>query len=185
MNAILEYDYPKYGVSSFTRYLARTISNTLQPTSHQKIAYQRLYSRMRPLQGFDEAEPGWIDRIAATAPPPFAAAINHDLLEVIRDVIPRLPSPQQRSTAMWMLQRIRATGELPFAWEVAQKQRPPVSRERGRQIMEATLNNIRSQIEADYPQLADDGINGWEQFRRAFDDSHQKVRLDRPNGFRR
>ena len=41
MNAILEYDYPKYGVSSFTPYLARTISNTLQPTSHQKKAYQR------------------------------------------------------------------------------------------------------------------------------------------------
>ena len=66
MNAVLDYDYPKYGVSSFTRYLARTIGNTLQPTSHQKKAYQRLYARTRPLQGLDEANSGWIDRIAAT-----------------------------------------------------------------------------------------------------------------------
>jgi hypothetical protein len=35
--------------------------------------------------------------------------------------------------------------------------------------MEATVNSIRRQIEADYPQLAADGLNGWEDFKKAFD----------------
>ncbi len=47
-------------------------------------------------------------------------------------------------------------------------QRPPVSNERGRQIMEATVDSIRRQIEADYPQLAEQGVNGWEEFKKAF-----------------
>ena len=34
--------------------------------------------------------------------------------------------------------------------------------------MKATVNNIRRLIEAAYPQLAEQGINGWEEFRLAF-----------------
>ena len=67
-----------------------------------------------------------------------------------------------------MIDRILTTGELPMAREAAQMQRPPVSRERGRQIMEATVDSIRRQIEADYPQLAEQGVNGWEEFKKAF-----------------
>jgi hypothetical protein len=67
-----------------------------------------------------------------------------------------------------MVKRILTTGELPIAREAARIQRPRVSRERGRQIMEATVNSIRCQIEADYPQLAEGGINGWEEFKRVF-----------------
>ena len=55
-----------------------------------------------------------------------------------------------------------------MAREAAQMQRPRVSRERGRQIMEATVDSIRRQIEADYPQLAEQGLKGWHEFKEAF-----------------
>ena len=55
-----------------------------------------------------------------------------------------------------------------MAREAADCQRPRVSRERGPQILEATVDSIRQQIEADYPQLAAQGINGWESFKAAF-----------------
>jgi len=103
-----------------------------------------------------------------TAPPPEAAAINHELLELVQSVIPRLPTAQQRDTAAWMIERMLTTGELPMAREAAEVQQPRVSRERGRQIMEATMDSIREQIEAEYPQLAGQGVNGWDHFKEAF-----------------
>lgn len=66
------------------------------------------------------------------------------------------------------MEHILSTGELPIAREAAQIQRPRVSRERGRQIMQKTLDSIHEQIEAEYPQLAEQGINGWEDFKEAF-----------------
>jgi len=167
MNAILEYDYKTVGVGAFSHYLARAISNALLLTHKQDRTYRRIEARTRPIHESDEerAGRGWADR---TASPPEVAAINRELLEVVRSVIPRLPSPQQRVTAAWMIDRILTTGELPMAREAAQLQRPRVSRERGRQIMEATLDSIRRQIEAEYPQLAEQGVNGWEQFKEAF-----------------
>jgi hypothetical protein len=108
---------------------------------------------------------GWVDY---TAPRPETAVIDHELLDVVRSVIPCLPTEQQRYTAAWMIDRILATGELPLAREIAQIQSPPVSRERGRQILEETVNGILRQIEADYPQLASHGVNGWEGFKQAF-----------------
>ncbi|HTU19163.1 MAG TPA: hypothetical protein VMG10_13970 [Gemmataceae bacterium] len=164
MNAILEYDYGKYGVAAFTPYLARSIRNSLSPTPKQDRTFRRVEARTGTLRDAEEegAGRGWVDRTAA---PPEAAAINHDLLEVVQSVIPHLPSPQHRRTASWMIERILTTGELPMAREAAEIQRPRVSRERGRQIMEATVDSIREQIEAEYPQLAQQGINGWEQFK--------------------
>lgn len=166
MRAILEYDYNACGVDAFSSYLARAITNALLPTRKLDRTYQRVEVRTRPLHEPDEHRAGrdWVDRAAR---PPEAAAINRELLEVVQSVIPRLPSPQHRFTADWMIGRILATGELPLAREVAHIQRPRVSRERGLQILEATVNNIRRQIEADYPQLAEQGINGWEQFKKA------------------
>ena len=99
---------------------------------------------------------------------PEAVAINHELLEIVQSVIPDLPTDQQRNTAAWMIERILNTGELPMIREAAQMQRPRVSTERGRQVMKATVNNIRRLIEAAYPQLAEQGINGWDEFRLAF-----------------
>ena len=158
-NAILEYDYQKLRVVAFTPYLARAITNALAATPKQKKTYNRVESRTRPIHRRDEdgPEPSWVDR---TAPRPDTAAINRELLEVVRTVIPNLPTQQQRDTAAWMIERILETGELPIAREAARIQRPRVSRERGRQIMEATVNSIRRQIEEDYPQLAEHGING-------------------------
>ncbi len=108
-------------------------------------------------------KPEWVDR---KAEPPESTAINHDLLEVVRSVIPRLPTQQQRITAAFIIQRILETGERPIGAEVAQAQN--VSRQRAAQIIPETLNSIREQIEIDYPQLAEDGINGWEEFKRVF-----------------
>ncbi len=167
MNAILEYDYDACGVAAFSHYLARAINNALSPTPKQAKTYRRIEARTGTLSGPDEerASRGWVDR---TASPPEAAAINRELLDVVQNVIPHLPTAQQRDTAAWMIDRILTTGELPVAREAARIQRPPVSRERGRQIMEATLDSIRRQIEAEYPQLAEQGINGWEEFKEAF-----------------
>ena len=167
MNAILVYDYGAYGVEAFSPYLARAIRNALAPTPRQNRFFRRVESRLGTLDDSDEegAERGWVDR---TAPPPEAAAINHELLEVIQSVIPRLPTEQQRRTAAWMIERILTTGEFPIAHEAAEVQEPRVSRERGRQIMQKTLDSIREQIEAEYPQLAGQGINGWNEFKAAF-----------------
>ena len=175
MNAILEYDYDACGVAAFSPYLARAISNALLLTRKQDKTFRRVEARTGTLRDPDEegAGRGWVDR---TASPPEAAAINHELLEVVQSVIPHLPSPQQRRTAAWIIDHILTTGESPIAREAAQMQRPPVSRERGRQIMEATVDSICRQIEADYPQLAEQGVNGWEEFKAAFPDNRARNR---------
>ena len=175
MNAILEYDYEACGVAAFSHYLARAVSNALVLTRKQDKAFRRVEARTGPLRDPDEKGAGraWVDR---TASPPEAAAIDHELLQVVQSVIPRLPSPQQRRTAAWMIDRILTTGEWPMAREAAQIQRPRVSRERGRQIMEATVDSIRRQIEAEYPQLAEQGVNGWEEFKAAFPDNRARNR---------
>jgi hypothetical protein len=167
MNAILEYDYDVSGVAAFSHYLARAISNALVLPSKEDKTFRQVEARTGSLHGPDGEGAGrsWVDRKAS---PPEARAINRELLEVVQSVIPHLPSPQQRLTATWMIERILTTGELPMAREAAQIQRPRVSRERGRQIMEATLDSIRQRIEAEYPQLAEQGINGWEEFKEAF-----------------
>lgn len=167
MSAILQYDYNTSGVDAFTHYLSRAITNALAPTPKEKKTYRRVDSRTRPIHRHDQdgPQPGWVDR---TARPPEAVAINRELIDIVRSVIPNLPTAQQRDTAAWMIDRIIDTGELPMAREAARIQRPRVSRERGRQIMEKTIDSIRRQIEEDYPQLAEQGINGWEQFKSAF-----------------
>ena len=90
MNAILEYDYAACGVAAFSPYLARAITNALLPTRKQDRTYRRVEARTGTLHERDEdgAGRGWVDR---TAPRPEAAAINRELLEVVRSVIPRLP----------------------------------------------------------------------------------------------
>jgi len=167
MNAILQYDYKVCGVDAFTAYLARAITNALLATPKEKKIYKRVEARTRPIHRRDEdgTEPSWVDR---TAPHPETAAIDRELLEVVRSVIPDLPTQQQRDTAAWMIERILDTGELPMAHEAARIQRPRVSRERGRQVMEKTINSIRRHIEERYPQLAEDGLNGWAEFKEAF-----------------
>ncbi|HWG46128.1 MAG TPA: hypothetical protein VN688_25425 [Gemmataceae bacterium] len=167
MNAILEYDYDACGVAAFSPYLARAITNALLLTRKQDKIFRRIEARTGTLRDPDEegAGRGWVDR---TALPSEASAINHELLEVVQRVIAHLSSPQQRLTTAWIIDHILTTGELPIAREVAQRQRPPVSRERGRQIMEATVDSICRQIEADYPQLAEQGLGSWEVFKKAF-----------------
>jgi len=167
MNAILEYDYRASGVGAFSSYLTRAITFALRPTRKQGKTYRRVETRTKTLGHSDESGAGqsWVDR---TTPRPETTAVNRELLEVVQRVIPHLPTAQQRLTAAWIIDHILTTGELPIAREVAQMQRPRVSRERGRQILEATVDSIRRQIEADYPQLAEQGLNGWEEFKRAF-----------------
>jgi hypothetical protein len=168
MNAILTYDYRQCGVRAFTHYLAGAITNALQPTPKQRMTYRRVYARMMPMQGRDEDGPGhqWVDRQAKR---PETAPINHELLEVLQDVIAYLPKEQHRFTANWVIAHILSTGEMPTAREIAAAQHPQVSRERGRVIFTETINGIRHLIEERYPQLAEQGVNGWEEFRKAFD----------------
>ena len=172
VNAILTYDYRTCGVAAFSEYLARAVTNALLPTPKQEKTYRRVVARTQSIHEHERngTAQSWVDR---TAPRPETTVINRELLEVVRNVIPRLPTPQQRDTGTWMIDRILATGELPMAREVAQMQQPPVSRERGRQIMEATVDSIRRQIEADYPQLAEQGVNGWDAFKQAFTRTNQ------------
>ncbi len=183
MNAILKYDYAKRGVDAFTPYLTAAIRNALQQTPKEHKTYQRIYAGMQSMHGRDDDArgKGWVDR---TVPRPEAAAINRELLEVVQSVIPRLPTAQQRDTAAWLFDRILATGELPMTREVAQRQQPPVSGERGRQIMEETVDSIRRQIEADYPQLAAEGINGWVEFKKAFTRTNLNTRRADPGNDR-
>jgi hypothetical protein len=68
-----------------------------------------------------------------------------------------------------VIAHILATGEMPSAREIAAAQQPQVSRERGRVIFMETVNGIRRLIEEHYPQLAEQGVNGWEEFRKVFD----------------
>src|SRR5579875_939376 len=91
MSAILQYDYKTAGVDAFTHYLARAISNALLPTPKEKRTYRRVESRMHPidLRDQDVVESGWVDRKAAR---PEAVAINHELIELVRSVIPDLPT---------------------------------------------------------------------------------------------
>ena len=168
MNAILTYDYRQYGVRAFTHYLTRAITNALQPTPKQRMTYRRVYARMVPMQGRDEDGAGnqWVDRLAKR---PEAAPINRELLEVLQDVIAYLPKEQQRVTANLVVAHILATGEMPTAREIAAAQQPQVSRERGRVLFMETINGIRRLIEERYPQLAGQGVNGWDEFRQAFD----------------
>ena len=177
INAILAYDYPRHGVRAFSAYLGRAATNALSPTPKQKRIYRRVEARLRSLDDHaeDRSRRDWVDR---AAPRSETVAINRELLDVVRSVIPRLPTEQQRETAAWMIDRILNSGELPMAREAAQIQKPRVSRERGRQIMEATVDSIRRQIEEDYPQLAAQGINGWEEFRRAFNRTTAYARND-------
>lgn len=181
MGAILQYDYNACGVDAFTHYLARAITNALLPTPKEKKTNRRVESRMRPIHKRDEdgQEPGWVDR---TTPRPEAVAINRDLIEIVKSVIPRLTTAQQRVTAAWMIDHILDTGELPMAREAARIQRPRVSRERGRQIMEKTIESIRQQIEASYPQLAEQGINGWEEFKEVFTRTRPAAQIAAGNG---
>jgi len=168
MNAILTYDYRRYGGRAFTHYLASAITNALQPTPKQRMTYRRVDARIQPMQGRNGEEAGhlWVDRQAER---PETAPINHELLQVLQDVIAYLPKEQQRFTAKWVITHILATGEMPTAREIAAAQQPPVSRERGRVIFMETVNGIRRLIEERYPQLAEQGVNGWEEFRQAFD----------------
>ena len=75
----------------------------------EKILQARVESRLRRIHKRDEdrPEPSWVDR---TAPRPEAAAINHELLEIVQGVIPDLPTEQQRNTAAWMIERILNAG---------------------------------------------------------------------------
>ncbi len=118
MNAILAYDYRTCGVAAFSEYLARAITNALLPTPKQEKTYRRVEARTQSIHEHDRngAAQSWVDR---TAPRPETTAINRELLEVVRNVIPRLPTPQQRDTAAWMIDRILATGELPLVGEAA------------------------------------------------------------------
>ena len=123
MNAILEYDYRASGVAAFSHYLARAINNALMPTRKQDRAYRRVEARtgrLRSRRRGGGTEPGWIER----RPAPEAAAIDHELLEVVQSVIPRLPSPSSAGRAAWMIDRILTTGEWPMAREVAQLTAP-------------------------------------------------------------
>jgi hypothetical protein len=162
MSAILKYDYPRFGTAAFTHYLSQAIHNALQPTATQKKAYQRVYSRVRP-EPLAEAEPGCADRRQKSPP---ADAIDHELLEVVRGVIPRLPKPRQRATAAWMVEHILATGERPTTLDMARMQ--GVTHQRASQIMEETVNSLGRQIAADYPQLAEGGVGGWKEFKTVF-----------------
>lgn len=183
VNAILEYDYDTYGAAAFTRYLDRAISNSLQQTPKERKTYQRVYAGIQPLhgRGEDGARREWVER---RAPAPEAATINQDLLEVVRSVIPHLPSQQQRFTAAWMIEHILATGERPSVEEVAQAQQPPVSKQRASQILAETVNSIRYRIEAEYPQLAGQGVNGWAEFKKVLTRASPNADRDGPGNGR-
>jgi hypothetical protein len=161
MGAILHYDYRKYGVHAFTTYLTRAIDNSLHQTLKQQKNYQRIDSRTRRIP--DDAEPQWIDRNAES---PEAAAINHELLEVVRSVLPRLHR-QQRITAEFIIGRILETGKRPTFVEIARDAyETPVSKQRAAQVMIETMNNLERAIQEKYPQLAEEGVNGWKEFRK-------------------
>ena len=179
MNAILEYRYADLGVAAFSPYLARAVTNALHPANMQTKTGRELERRMAALALPEDCKDAvrWVDR---SAPAPEAKAIESDLLKVVKRVIPRLPTAQQRMTAKWMIAQILNTGALPVSGDVARIQQPPLSRQRGSQIMKATVENLSQMIEADCPQLAEHGIHGWEDFQRAFDPP-QLARQDRPS----
>lgn len=161
MGAILNYDYREYGVHAFTTYLTRAIDNSLHQTPKQQKTYQRIDSRTHRIP--DDAEPHWVDKHAES---PESAAINHELLEVVQSILPRLHR-QQRITAEFIIGRILETGKRPTAVEIAQEAyETPVSKQRAAQIAEEALDNIEQAIREKYPQLARDGVNGWKDFRK-------------------
>ena len=171
MGAILGYDYGKHGIKPFSRYLEGAINNALQQLPRQQEAYRQIDSRIERIdERGDEGEAReFVDSLAAK---PDTEAANRELLEVVRSVIPRLPSAQQRFTAGYVIDRILATGERPSLEEVAQAQSEvqgnPVTPTRALQILKETVESIRRRIVADYPQLAQAGVGGWEEFKEVF-----------------
>ena len=160
IGAILEFDYRRYGASNFSGYLERAISHALHATHKQQQTYAEVYAKAQHIAGEEMGE-GWADRKAKS---PETGVIQQELLEVLQDVISRLPTEQQRFTAKWLIEQILDTGMKPRNRDIAAAQKPPVSREEGRKRFQETIDSIGRQIEKDYPHLAQEGINGWEEF---------------------
>jgi hypothetical protein len=153
MGAILEYDYQLSGVAAFSRYLAQAIRNALFAPREETRS-----------TSLPRADKGWRDRRQRR---PENVAIDAELLAVLRQAIEELP-PRNRDVARFMVEYIERTGERPTAREVGESRTPPVTKQMGEILMKQTIDRLKEQVEATHPQLARDGVGGWDEFKKVF-----------------
>ena len=170
IGAILQYDFQRCGGRAFTSYLARAITNSLIDSPRQQNNAKLIDGRMmHPTE--DEPEP-WFDRREHD---PSEGASNHDLMEVLRHAIRRIPK-ERRPIAEFIVCHILETGERPTLEQIGHAHVPPLTRERAKQLTVDTLAKIKRQVEIIAPQLAKDGVNGWDEFQQAIGVDDKRTR---------
>jgi hypothetical protein len=161
LGAILHYDVERFGTRSFTRYLGRAIHNALAPRpGHERPALSLSF----PLPVRHGNPRAWADRHQRQ---PREIAIDAELLQILHEVIEKLPE-RNRDAATYILEYVQATGERPTGREVGQSRNPPVSKQAGETLMKQTMERLKEKIEQRHPQLAQQGVGGWEQFSAVF-----------------
>jgi hypothetical protein len=158
IGAILQYDHGRFGVRSFTRYLARAIHNALVPRQGQQREARQAASLART--GPSE----WADRRQRQ---PRELAIDAELMGVLSGAIEALPS-RNRAAAEYIVGYVLEHGERPTGREVGESRDPPVSKQAGEVLMKQTLDRLKEVVEELNPQLAEDGVGGWKQFSEVF-----------------
>jgi hypothetical protein len=160
LGAILAYDYGRYGVSSFTPYLARAIHNVLMPREKQ----EREADSTVPLEGQSFVGQSWVDRHARQ---PREVAIDQELLGKVDEAIAALPQ-RNREVARFVIDYILAHGEKPTGREIAEARVPPVTRQMGEVLGKETVAMLKEELERRNPQLAEEGIGGWDELKAVF-----------------
>jgi hypothetical protein len=166
LGAILQYDYGEYGTSSFTPYLARAIHNALMPRERQ----EREADATVPLDGRSFVGESWVDRHQREAR---EVAIDQELLGKLEEAIEALPT-RNRETARFIVGFIVEHGQLPTGREIGEARVPPVSKQMGDILRKETVAMLKEELERRNPQLAREGIGGWDELKEAFG-MHQHV----------
>jgi DNA-directed RNA polymerase specialized sigma24 family protein len=156
MGAILHYDLAAYGPEAFGTYLTLAMANAFKPNSRERR--NRAAERERR-EAADERR--WVDRLG---PPPEQRAQDDELLQAVQASIQALPAARSRALLEYVVGRALATGRRPRLEEIGGVL--GVSTERARQLSVRAFDELRQQLAQHYPQLAADGVNGWDQFQR-------------------
>ncbi len=150
--AILNYDTERGHSETFPSYLCTAINREFSFTEREKRQRRALGSKTSSLDHFREDvgdhSKAWTDR---ASPDPSRKVINENLVEVVRDAARHLPA-NRRPVAEMMIDRMLEEGSWPTHEEVGKLL--GVTRERGRQVGNDTVERLCAAILENYPQLA-------------------------------
>jgi hypothetical protein len=164
MGAILLFDYATYSGRTFHSMLRTAIRNALIPTVKQQKNERGVHARTGQADDEGQENQAFIDNRERS---PVAIAEDHDAVRALRDAVAHLPG-SRKWVGNFIINHILEHGEKPTVEAIAQAHVPPVSKERGAQLARDTLDRLRDVIQEHFPQLAEDGVNGWEGYKEAF-----------------